>query len=171
MNREIKFRAWDIEAKKMRHIIMNLKYALHGLIACQWCDGATLDNHWLENNADCVGGKDRFILMQYTGLHDSTRNKEFPGGREIYEGDICKIHIFTQELGENMGVMEGEREFVAEICFDCICGLSVKNSEGDSGPLYMYNGFEDSEEQITIIGNIHQTPNLLETDRGVNDEL
>ncbi len=109
-------------------------------------------------SSDCIEGFVEVIpssVGQATGLKDKNDSM-------IYEGDICNIHIFTQELGENMGVMEGEREFVAEICFDCICGLSVKNKNGDSGPLYMYGGFEDSEEQIEIIGNIHQHPELLE---------
>lgn len=33
---------------------------------------------------------DEFELMEFTGLRDSKRNKEFPEGQEIYEGDICR---------------------------------------------------------------------------------
>ncbi len=140
MMREIKFRIWDLVEKRYDsncHIYMDL-------------NGNT-------TNYQTGAGGAEYLLEQYTGLKDEN-------GVKIYEGDICNIHIFTQELGENMGVMEGEREFVAEICFDCICGLSVKNNTGDSGPLYMYCGFEDSEEQIEVIGNIHQHPNLLEVE-------
>ena len=135
MSRELKFRAWFTESQIM--------YSWEDLINRVGISEST----FIETEL--------WKPMQYIGKKDKT-------GVEIYEGDICNIHIFTQELGENMGVMEGEREFVAEICFDCICGLSVKNSKGDSGPLYMYNGFEDSEEQIEVIGNIHTTPQLLE---------
>ena len=134
MSREIEFRAWDIEAKKMRHIIMNLKYALHGLIACQWCDGATLDNHWLENNADCVGGKDGFILMQYTGLKDKN-------GVEIFDGDIVRI-------SNN----------------DYICKYRTTNWSGEFRFMILPHEkwFDGSDREKEIIGNIHQNPELLE---------
>ena len=156
MSREIKFRVWDKVLDEMA-------------LPCQWEEdfvgggNKKIGLYIYRSSSDPRGHSslswvlhhpESFILMQYTGLKDKD-------GVEIYEGDICNIHIFIQELGENMGVMEGEREFVAEICFDCICGLSAKNSKGDSGPLYMYNGFEDSEEQIEVIGNIHQHRELL----------
>ncbi len=92
-------------------------------------------------------------LMQYTGLKDKN-------GKEIYEGDIVRIHKFTQELGENMGVIEGEKEFLAKIEFSMYGGIYLNSRENDSCPLWEYeNGFH--EESIEVIGNIHENPELL----------
>lgn len=98
--------------------------------------------------------RDDAVLMQCTGIKDKN-------GKLIYEGDICKIHIFTQELGENMGVTEGEKEFIAEIIISEHgegVVLKRKNME-DSGPIWAYYGMH--EESFEIIGNIHENSELL----------
>jgi hypothetical protein len=80
--------------------------------------------------------------------------------KEVYSGDICKVHVFTQELGENMGVMEGEKEFIAEICFSHDIGISFKGKDdNDSGPIWAYGGFH--EESIEKIGNKFDNPDLI----------
>ena len=69
--REIKFRAWNSNTKKMTDeflIIPNTGKAL------QWYD---------EGNTGWV--LEHFEVMQFTGLHDKN-------GKEIYEGDICLGH-------------------------------------------------------------------------------
>ena len=71
MNREIKFRAWHKDLKKMFKI---------GQITLEkgiW--------NFEPNDRDFIGMsipyQPSFVLMQYTGLHDKN-------GKEIYEGDI-----------------------------------------------------------------------------------
>ena len=62
MNREIKFRAWDKENKKM------------------WQFGLfDLDDHYVYGEGECM--PDDVEIMQYTGLKDKN-------GKEIYEGDV-----------------------------------------------------------------------------------
>lgn len=92
------------------------------------------------------------ILMQYTGLKDKN-------DKEIYEGDIIKFHIFTQELGEGFGVYEGEREWIGEIAMESFGVWLESDTEEKSG--YIINWYGTHEESIEIIGNIYENPELL----------
>jgi len=131
--REIKVRAWDKIQKK-------------------YIPASVFNEYINFNNGLLIfEGNGRIIFEQYTGLTDKN-------GKEIYEGDLCNCHIFTQELGENMGVREGEREFLCEINFGTE-GVTLKTNNEDSGPIWAYDGFH--EESLEIIGNIHENPALL----------
>ena len=79
MNREIKFRAWHKDLKKM------FKIGQITLEKGTW--------NFEPNDRDFIGmsipSQPSFVLMQYTGLHDKN-------GKEIYEGDIVKT--FNDEI-------------------------------------------------------------------------
>ena len=68
--KDIKFRAWDIAAKKMR-VVTQLFFEDGDLTQVN-----TKTSGWLN-------AKDEVVLVQFTGLTDKN-------GKEIYEGDIVR---------------------------------------------------------------------------------
>ncbi|EAF8151141.1 YopX family protein [Listeria monocytogenes] len=81
---------------------------------------------------------DDVVLMQYTGLKDKNGNK-------IFEGDIVNCKFFDRMVGDIAGVIN----FI-----DCVWAVSdFKNKR-----LYQLIDVDN----IEIIGNIHENPDLLE---------
>lgn len=118
--KEIKFRAWDGLTKKITNY--------------QICDDMVLffDKHkgcWLKNQ------KDRFVLIQYTGLKDKN-------GKEIYEGDIV-VWI------DSDGNKRQNKVFFERGAFR-ICNSYFEISE--------YG-------ELEVIGNIYENPELLEEEK------
>ena len=94
--------------------------------------------------------KPNLKIEQFTGLYDKN-------GKEIYEGDIVKFHYFYQCVND-LGCYEAEKEIISVIEErDLGLYLRCKNEE-DGGYLLFFNRHEESFE---IIGNIHETPELL----------
>lgn len=81
MNREIKFRVWDIKNKEMLKVQeLDFEPTFYGgRIAIR-----------LDQYNDYFDTED-MILMQYTGLDDKN-------GKEIYEGDIVKYENMTGKI-------------------------------------------------------------------------
>lgn len=131
-NRVIKFRIWDVT--ELRYIEV---YDMdpNG----QWVHVARDDQCHLVNNPE----KTEFILEQFTGLLDKN-------DKEIYEGDVVKIHEFREYLG---GSYPGQYIVWPEYI------LLVEWKGPDQG--YGIGYFSHRRQGIEIIGNVHENPELL----------
>ena len=86
------------------------------------------------------GKNENYEIMQYTGLKDKN-------GKEIYEGDIIKI--YAKGLGG---------EAIGKIVYDEYdLAFVLRNEEEELSECLWY-----AEQQIEVIGNIYDNPELLE---------
>lgn len=135
--REIKFRAWLKEDKKMENV-------------------KTMD--FTDKTIRCLK-KNEFInayllrrvsfddveLMQYTGLRDKN-------GKEIYEGDIIKYKFpYDKRIKHISPVKFLETE----------ASFGIKDRYGNEIPLYTIS----ANNYFEVIGNIYENKNLLEENR------
>lgn len=78
---------------------------------------------------------------QYTGLTDKN-------GKKIFEGDICKVTVFTCE-GE-------DKHFLCEVCFDYSSFIFRERSGLD----ILFSDIYDFKTDVEVIGNIYDNPEL-----------
>ena len=172
--REIKFRAWDKEKKKMIYDEDNSR---------GYCstDEIMVTNHGIIHNRETLvdGGYDgfgkwerdcriddikNFILMQYTGLKDKN-------GKEIYEGDIVRVvfRYWQDNPLKTNSVAEGYWE---EKVLEKILQVDIylpKTINNILECIKLGTCLEDSTrivddaimEKMEVIGNIYENPELL----------
>lgn len=137
--REIKFRAWEKELKEMIQVY-DIQFFNPNEINV---DGIILqprkEQPIIINTKSVWRLLDEVELMQFTGLYDKN-------GKEIYEGDII-IFDYEKEIAKPCKV------FFHDCQWKCV---SADEKWGDN-----LNEFIP-EEELEIIGNIYENPELLE---------
>lgn len=131
--REIKFRVWDKDCKRM-HV----------------CGDNTHDTiYFFEDNCACYynlqngegsspDGTGTYKLMQYTGLCDKN-------GVEIYEGDVL---LWGDDNRQNQVVFSQ--------------GSFQMQRYGGLAPLRYHNLINSEAMNAEVIGNIYENPDLIE---------
>ena len=139
-----KFRAWDIENKKM-YDCYGFDVLNERIYRCNLADAEFRAGH-LETIYAVEDDLDNFELMQSTGLKDKN-------GVEIFEGDIVILtsksinyaytywHNYAEVFKQPNGAYR-------------LRGKGIYETE-----LY------GNRKQVTLTGNVYETPELLENDR------
>lgn len=96
---------------------------------------------WLEDSKEWVHC-DNGVILQYTGLHDKN-------GKEIYEGDIIKLHYIKNGLAEQIAKVTYSEDYAQYVITETKCAAD------EYEPLCDY-------EDIEVIGNEYDNPELLE---------
>ena len=135
--REIKFRAWD---KQNKEFISNASL-LSLMNGNKPKDIEVSGINDINNDALYIG--DDIELMQYTGLKDKH-------GKEIYEGDILRVIL---EKSSAIGEVKYD-----ERTFECINdSFDMEDPQSVICDILDYR-----TDLIEVIGNIYETPELLE---------
>ena len=135
--REIKFRAWLKENKKMENV--KTMGFTDKTIRC------LKKNEFINAYLLRRVSFDDVELMQYTGLRDKN-------GKEIYEGDIIKYKFpYDKRIKHISPVKFLETE----------ASFGIKDRYGNEIPLYTIS----ANNYFEVIGNIYENKNLLEENK------
>ena len=161
MNRELKFRVWDKENKKLTTPPVDVLYL------CLSLSGRLIQ---IQHAGSTIGAindiGDTHELMQYTGLKDKN-------GKEIYDGDIIKVHfgewveyepeMHGGEIYDKKIVKREARDYIGEVRWRVVggTGFIVKELENR---WFRFNKKKTSEG-TEVIGNIYENPELYEENK------
>jgi len=152
MSRELKFRAWDTATNRMLVTGFNLL----GEVTCFDIVSQKLMEEPLgRTTLDRIGDVE---IMQFTGLKD--RNS-----KEIYEGDIISVEREHDTILVECKFGTIERQMATGFLVD-ITGFYFERGDGcQTFPIKRnYKGVHDLEV-FEVVGNIHETPELLESNQ------
>lgn len=141
MSREIKFRAWYKPDLELSYFMKFETVYSNDTVMFEWNEKIT-NCPFTYDVATLLADND-WIKEQYTGLNDNN-------GVEIYEGDIVKWgHLNNEEKTHRIAIVE----MYPDIQFHLI-----KNDV-----VFKFGSFayQDTENHLEIIGNIHENKELL----------
>lgn len=150
--REIKFRAWDSEKNEMykpihegyKGSLFELLVDFSGELIAHTMQGMEHESLW----------KDRFKLMQFTGLKDKN-------GKEIYEGDIVMWGHLEGYSKENIARI-AEVKYNPDIQFHA---YNIKARYEKCGYVIFNFGsfaYTDTHKYLEVIGDIYENPELID---------
>ena len=136
MEREIKFRAWDKQEKKMYQVN---KLVFGNILG-------TVD--FLQGDLDGYGlmAAYRTIFMQSTGIKDKN-------GKEIYEGDI--VEILVEETSRKELPLTEEVKWIEELGIWSIFSWLFHIE------MFKSSGLNSDVIGLEVIGNIYENPDAL----------
>ena len=149
--REIKFKAWDKEAKKFVSGYEAFDYV------CSWQND--------ETGSHIIIRQERYQTLQYTGLKDKN-------GKEIYEGDVIKMAVdepFQRTHGKwtikevvyrsGMWILDyvsSESGNVLPRGYTAGAIHEIRDVDKDA---YFYD--DNDVQELEVIGNIYENPEFL----------
>lgn len=145
--REIKFRAWDTQTKKLYNDI----------------GGGSEEHRYTINQQFERYQKDGlWHLMQFTGLKDKN-------GKDVFEGDILMYpDTESEEVDVGIGMMKVAEQpmnsFWPVEFLDGEFGMNIKDGEiGHTGWISLKNLFADyvDPKEVEVIGNIYENDHLI----------
>ncbi|MCW6665428.1 YopX family protein [Aerococcaceae bacterium NML191219] len=97
---------------------------------------------------------DDCVFMQSTSVHDVN-------SREIHKDDIVKMHYFYEDRSSG-AVREAEEEIIGVVGIDVLGTYT----ECEGYKYYWLNYLELPEEELEVIGNAYENPEILEVQNG-----
>ncbi len=114
----------------------------------------------------------KFDDKEYAKIIDSKTAKEYyveietvardigvsdKNGKDAFEGDIVKMHYFFTNYNHG-GAFEDEKEIICKLTINPL-GLYFESKDMSD---YVCNYIQELTEELEVIGNIHDNPELLE---------
>ena len=147
--REIKFRGKCSQSKRWVYGWL-LTNKLGTYIVTEENPHECTQNHYIEIDEYCRVVPD--TVGQFTGLHDKN-------GKEIYEGDICRVSSDTF-YSNSYATLEESWELMMQVVFCNYAFIFRCLQDKHLEILLAETLWEDFE--IEIVGNIYENPDLLE---------